>query len=188
MSERDLTPAVVAELDKDTMQLALFAELVFDTATVRLWTGIGPYVLDGETFTGAGDLVGVSSIKETSGDVSATGISMTLSFNRSLLAAVMQEHFQSRPATIWLVLFDLNWVIIPDKILLFKGKMDSPVFEKSGETARITISAESQLIDLDRPRVRRRTDADQQEMYPGDTGLRFVAGMQNHNVVWSSRN
>ena len=187
MSERELTDAVKAEIAKPLVRLAAFGELIFDDGVVRLWTGLGPIVFRGETYTGAGNLVGMSAVVESGGDVKATNIGLTLSgIDKELLAVVALEHFQGRPASVWIAMFDENWHLIPDEILLFKGKMDYPIFEKTGQTMSITVFVESQLIDLERPRLRRRTDADQQELYPGDTGLRFVAGLQDKNVVWQS--
>lgn len=197
MSERDLTAAIKSEVGKDAVNLALFAELLFGnyvdgvfvlTGAVRLWSGLGPITFRDEQYIGVGDLAAISSIQESADDIKAVRLAMSLSgLSKSLLAACMTEHTQGRPASLWLGFFDANWQLIPDEILLFKGRMDYPDFTKTGETMTITINAESHLIDLERPRVRRYTDADQQELHPGDTGLRFMAGLQNKEVPWSSK-
>ena len=55
---------------------------------------------------------------------------------------------------------------------------------EAGETATISISVESRLVDWERPRVHRYTNADQQIAYPGDKGLEFVAQMVEKELVW----
>ena len=62
--------------------------------------------------------------------------------------------------------------------------MDVMTIEDAGETASISLSAESRLIDLERARVRRFTDNDQQNQFSGDTSLRFVASLQDKEIAW----
>jgi hypothetical protein len=56
--------------------------------------------------------------------------------------------------------------------------------QDTGETSVLTITAESRLIDMNRARERRFTDADQQQLYPGDLGLQYVAGLQDKEFPW----
>ena len=56
----------------------------------------------------------------------------------------------------------------------------------SGETSTIELTVESRLIDLQRQRERRFTDADQKYFYPGDTGLQYVAGLQDQVIYWGA--
>jgi hypothetical protein len=187
MGERSLTTAIRAEVAKGNIQFALFVEMIFDGGTVRLWTGYGNFTLNSHVFTGAGHLGKISAVEETVGDVRANGVAFTLSgIDVPTIALCLTEHFQGRPATVWLAFFNSDWVIIPDAVQIFKGRMDYPIIEKGGETASITVYVESRLIDLERPRVRRYTAEDQQQLHPGDTGLRFIAGLQEKTVRWVS--
>ena len=187
MSERLLSDAVKAALISGMVQLGVFVECLFDGGPVRIWSGVGPYVLNGDLFTGAGHFGGIDKIEESSGDVRAVGIAMTLSgIESSYISLVLQEHFQGRACTVWLAFFDLNWVLIPDVTVQFKGRMDYPVIEEGGDTCTITVNAESILIDLERPRVRRYTNEDQVALYPGDRGMEFIAAIQNKDTIWKA--
>lgn len=186
MSERILTANVKAELAKANIQLALFVELIFDSGALRMWSGVGSFTLLGNVYTGVGNFGGIDRIEENAGDTKATGMVLTLSgIPSSLIATCLTEKFQGRPASIWLGLFDSSWALINDPVKIFKGRMDYPLIEEGGETATISVYVESLLIDLERPRVRRYTNEDQAELYPGDT-LAYVAGLQNRDIVWKS--
>lgn len=187
MSERTLTTAVKAELTKGNIQIAVFVECVFDGGPLRLWTGMGNFTLNGNVFAGVGSLAGISAIQESADDIRAAGVVLSLSgVPSSLISLILTEHFQSRPATIWLAFFTSAWALIPDAVNLFTGRMDYPVLEDGGDTAKISVYVESELVDLERPRVRRFTHEDQWELYPGDRGLEYVASIQNMDVVWKS--
>jgi hypothetical protein len=62
--------------------------------------------------------------------------------------------------------------------------MDTMRIEDSGDTASITVQAESRFIELERTHERRYTDQDQQQLYPGDLGLEYVAGLQDKEIAW----
>lgn len=185
MGERDITSAVKAELAKDNIQLGLFAEMIFDGGPLRLWSGIGDKLLNGNVYSGVGDLGKVDRIEENAGDVRAAGIALSLSgIPSSMIAAVLLENFQGRPINLWLGLFDPGWNLIGNAIKLNGYKLDYPTIDEGGETCTITAFAESILTDLERPRVRRYTDEDQRNLYPNDTGLSQVASLQNKEITW----
>jgi hypothetical protein len=187
MSERNLTAAVLAEIEKSQVQLALLVEIIFDGGPLRLWTGLGPFIFQGNTYTGVGNLGGIDRIEESASDVRAAGVAFTLSgIPSEFLSLVLQEQFQGRPTRIWLQLFDINWAPIDNAIMLNAYRLDYPVIEEGGQTSTITVYAESILADLERPRVRRYTHEDQQIDYPGDMGLEFVATIQNKEVIWKA--
>ena len=45
--------------------------MVFDSSELNIWSGVGDLSFDSVTYTGLGDLLSISEIKETS-DISAT--------------------------------------------------------------------------------------------------------------------
>jgi len=67
---------------------------------------------------------------------------------------------------------------------MFSGRMDTMSIKDSGDTANISLTAESRLIDLERSRERRYTSEDQKIDYPNDKGLEFIADLQNQEIVW----
>ena len=56
--------------------------------------------------------------------------------------------------------------------------------DEGGRTATISVNAENDLIQLQRPRIRRYTDQDLQGEFDGDLGLIHIAALQEWNGFW----
>jgi hypothetical protein len=97
---------------------------------------------------------------------------------------VVSEPIQGQRAQLWLGFLDENFALITDPVLIFDGRMDTLEITDGGPTAVISLAVENRLRDLERPRLRRYTDADQQSRYPGDRGLEYVPSVQNLDIPW----
>ena len=73
--------------------------------------------------------------------------------------------------------------LVAQPIRLFSGRMDTMDTEV-GDTATITVTAESRMVSWDKARVRRYNNEDQQNRYPGDRGFEFVSQMVEKNLLW----
>lgn len=163
---------------------ALLGYFDFSGGAVRVWTGIGDLSWGGNTYTGLGDLVSVEPVQETN-EVRANGLSFRLNgIPSAMVTRVIAEGYRGRACKLWLALFDSSAAVIADPLLLFSGLMDQCLLEDSGDKASITVVAESRLVDLQRPRERRYTDEDQQNLFAGDLGLEFIAGLQDKEILW----
>lgn len=179
-----LSGAAQAEPFQDVVRPALLVELQFVTETVRVWSGVGPLAWDGQTWAGVGLLGRVSAVEETL-ELRAAGASFQLSgVPADLIHHVVAEPIQRRQVRLWLAFFDADWQLVPEPVLLFSGRMDTVEIQDGGPTATITLYAESRLRDLERARLRRYTDADQQAEYPGDLSLAYVAPLQELSILW----
>ena len=76
--------------------------------------------------------------------------------------------------------------MIADPIQIFAGRMDTISDQDDGTTAQIAVTAESNLADLDRLRVRYLTDQDQQRLFEADRSLRFISSVQDRPVYWGT--
>lgn len=181
---RGLTPAVAAAIAAPVVPLALAAKFEFDTGHVRLWTGVHDLTLLGEVYTGAGQFLSASGVRESS-EVRADGVTLTLSgLDASIISVALAENYQGRPATLYFVAFDAAGAVLPDPVGIYRGRMDTMEIEEGGSSATISLAVESNLIDLDRPRERRYTPEDQKADFPGDLGFDFVTVIQDKEVVW----
>lgn len=181
---RDVTGAVQTALAADKIRLALLFEGEFATGTLRLWTGVGDLSWNGHTWTGAGQLLSASEIRET-GDVRATGLTISLSgMPSTLLSVVLQSARQGYGGTVWLALFDAAGAVIADPAITFKGRLDVPSIDEAEDGCTISVSYESRLIDLDRARDRRYTSEDQAIDYPADLGFDYVPSIQDAQINW----
>ena len=180
---RELTPEMRAETTALAIKPATFVELDLPGEYVRLWSGVGP--LWG--YAGVGDLGRISVISE-SAEMRAAGISLQLSglvtARYDYVRVLLDQDLDNRMAAVLFGYLDPAGLAIPHPVVVFKGYMDSPEFVHSGEFFSVSLPVESRLIDLERPRVRRYTDADQQARYPGDRGCEFVPSIQDAEIPW----
>ncbi len=147
---------------------------------VYLWTGYGTVTIDGNSYIGVGDMLGVAPLGESL-DLSAEGARVSFTgANSDLLTAALTEDYQERDAYIY-----LGRTSAPDdEQLLFRGYMDTMELDDSGEKSVITLNIENKLRDLQKARPRRYTNEDQQDAYSGDTFFSFVSSIQDVRIPW----
>lgn len=169
------------------VQPAIFVEAHFVTGPIYVWTGSGSIVWGGHTWLGVGSLGSVSTIEEGS-NVEARGIVLSMSgVDAALLNDVMNEFQLSAAVIVSFGLFDVSAItatLIGDPITQWVGRMDQPEVNVSAQSATITINCENRLIDMNVSVARRYTSDDQNQDFPGDLGMNFVAGLQVAAVNW----
>lgn len=181
---RGLTTAQVNALTDEAVRRALAIALEFDGGTSRVTTAPHDITLDGETFVG-GLLAEISAPEEVS-ELGATSMTAVLAgIPRDAIATALAESFQNRPATVWLVLFDANWAPI-DPVVIFRGRIDQMVIEL-GQTAKVTVTLSSRLLDWERPRIKRYSDEEQQAEHAGDVGLQYASAVETFEITWPAK-
>lgn len=210
---RGLPSLIVNALEDQAVKPFFAIQLFFDNPNeLYLWTGVGELVLDGITYTGAGDMMQVSEVQETT-DISAKGASLTLSgIPSDILDLVYAEDYQGRTAKILFGLtgegiesgsflalngagdllliddsggfLDISSPGVSELFELFVGTMDQITIDEGPDTSTISLTIESKLIDLERPRIRRYTDANQQSRFSGDLAFEFVTRLQGESLEW----
>ena len=215
MTLRDLPQELVDATSKGIVQPFFAIELLFGMPNdLRLWNGYGDLKINGLTYSGAGELLQISDIRESS-DLSANGATFTLSSlipDFPIYSLAKKTPYQGRPARVYLGLFDPDlkgslalgtgddllavddWYgtlqiteSIPTTFFeLFTGYMDQMTIESGPEAMTLSVSVENRLIDLKRPRLRRYTDNAQQAKFSGDLAFEFVNRIQDEDLTWGS--
>ncbi|WP_417624965.1 hypothetical protein [Paremcibacter congregatus] len=182
---RDIDPDLLAELQGADLSPILLMKIGTSDGPVRMWTGYGVLEYDGEEWLGGGEFIGVSNVSETA-DIQANGITFSMSgITEELLAIALQYMRQGEVAELFLgALTDTGELIGENAVRVFKGKTDVPVIDDDGGSIVINLTAESDLIDLERSRVRRYTSEDQKSEYPDDLGFDFVPRLQETEIAW----
>jgi hypothetical protein len=184
MASRDLTSAMASAIPEQLIQVALLADMEFDSGTVYAWTGIGDLSYNSQTYQGVGHFGSISPVSEST-DLTANGVTLTLSgVPSALLSAVLGSVTHNNEVTLRLALIDSNGALVVDPYILFKGLMDIPSISDTGETSIIQIQVENRLIDLQRKREIRYTNEAQLALYTGDVGLEYVASLQDKEINW----
>ena len=204
---RGLSESIVSVLTAESIKPFFAVRLFFDTQTLNFWTGLGDLTVDSVTYTGTGRLLQISELSETA-EISAQGATLTLSAIPSeLISLALTEPYQGRLCQIFFGVIDANRQYLvaedgtyilaedtsridlatgdPNEIVeVFSGYMDQMNIEEGAETSTIGLSVESKLIDLERPRVFRYTDANQKARFPNDKGFEFVEDLQDKRLTW----
>ena len=183
MADRSVTAAVELALAQPNIPLLLFVELDFASGFLRLTNA--PYNFDwnGFTWLGAGNLGSVAPIEETTSR-EAKGASFRISGIDPLnISRALGEHYQGRPAKMWIALLSETYSVILNPVLIFTGSMDTMNIEL-GESASITVTAESKWVSWESPKIRRINHVDQSARYPGDKGCEFVEQMVSKELIW----
>jgi hypothetical protein len=99
---RDLLPNIIEALNNEVVYPFFAIEMLFDgSQTLRLWTGVGTLVYEGNSWFGTGNMLAIESVEETS-EISAKGASVTLSGVPSeVLSLALSEPYQGRVANIY---------------------------------------------------------------------------------------
>lgn len=170
--------------DNNVFSPFLLAEFDFDPNPVRVFSGLGKVEWAGKTFLGVGNMGEVSSPQEGN-DLRANTQAFRLNgIPSEYLSIILNENYQGRRSRLWLGVFGEYGEMVGDPYLISDGRMDTATIEDTGTSGAITIQAETILIDLDRPRERRYTHEDQQDLYPNDLFLEGVTAVQNKEIVW----
>lgn len=204
---RSLNDGIVEVLSAEAIFPFFAVQLYFDTQPLYFWTGLGDITVDSITYTGTGQLLQISELVETA-EITAKGANLTLSgIPSNLLSLALSEPYQGRICRIMFGAIDANRVYLTDEsgnyilaedssridissgdpnaiVEVFSGYMDQMNIEEGPETSTIALSVENKLIDLERVRPFRYTDANQKSRFPDDKGFEFVEDLQDKVFNW----
>ena len=186
MADRGMTAAMDTAMTAASKHPILLAKFAFDSGDVNLWNGIGDITFNGDVYTGAGDLGGVSPVEETE-QTKAAGLIFSISgIPSAFIATALGEDYQGRAAKLWFGAVNDAGAIIVDPELIFVGRMDVMTIDEAGETATIKVAVENVLIALESTSERRYTPEDQKLDFPNDTGFDQVAALQDVTITWGA--
>jgi len=184
---RVLTTNISNELDNETVKAFFAVKIEFPSGTLRMWTGLGEATISSETYTGLGNLIGVSRVEESE-ELKATGIELSLSgVPSSLLGTMLTDSYQGSPVTVFMGFLSENSTgdtIIADPFTIYKGQADTMNIADGGSELVVSLKVENRIIALEERRNRRYTEEDQKIDQSSDDSLRFIAGLQSKEISW----
>ena len=153
---RNITTAFTNEVDANVLSPFIAVHLAFSDE-VNMWTGYGEITFGGKTYLGMGNFLGVSIGSETT-ELKASGVDLSLSgISSEFVSLSLNEDYQGNAAQVYLGVLDSSGAVVADPYMVFEGRMDVMSLSDGGQTSSISLSAEAQLIDLERSGVRRYT-------------------------------
>jgi hypothetical protein len=175
---RTLPTGLSSVLSDDVVDVYYAVELLFDSSTIRLWTGYGDKTIGGETYTGTGNILSISGLEEVA-DLSAKSITLNLSaISSSIVSLALSEPYQNRECVVYLGVNNL------DPLEVFSGYMNTMQITDEGETSSVQLTVDSKLVRLERASNWRYTNENHQSRYSGDTFFSYVTDLQDKQIVW----
>ena len=188
---RSITTAFNNEITSSVVKPIVGVELEFSDGTLRMWNGYGNLTMtaggSSKTFTGAGDMLGMSEIEE-SDTLSMSGVTLTLAgIKSSLISTALSANYTNRKGAIYLGLFNTSNNVVADVYTLFKGNMDVLNISEGMETTVIQLKLESRLVTFEKPANRMYTFEDQKIDFPNDLGFEFIPDLQDKEIIWGKK-
>ena len=187
MSVRPSLPVAFAQaVQREHIVWFWLAELQLLGGTVRLAGLDFDVQWGGHDWTGARGLGAIAPIEETPGVI--TGLQLTLAgVTQEHIAAVLAEPIQGRPVIIRVAVLDTSTeppalAVDPN---VWQGLLDVQRFSEGSAT--VVVNAENRLVEWDRPRLLRYSDADHRRLWPHDGFFRLAAAMAERDIVIFSK-
>jgi len=179
---RDLHPDFAAAIQGRQITPALLVYLDVLGDPLRCWTGLGPLEWSGHTWLGFGALAGVDPIEEYS-EIRAGELTLTLTHvPGTALSGLPALSYKRRAAEIHLALLDGDTANILGVELLFRGAIDHLTIERGPENSTLKLALTNELARLRDTWGLLYTDTHQRSLYPSDTALRFIPGLQDFRI------
>jgi len=174
----------------ETVQSNLFVEINSPTGVIRISDRLGNYSLNGNTFTGLGSFLGITS---TNSEIRVSGSEVTVSLSgipNSEIANVLNSKFKSSTITIYRVFFDATTGVILSGIqntyIKFKGYVNNFSLQEEYDNETLTSSntilliCSSYIDTMSRKISGRRTNSEmQKKFYPTDVSMDRVPALEN---------
>lgn len=185
---RSLTAGIITEVTAKQLSPIMLVKAAFDSGDLNLWTGGGSIVYNGDTYVGAGNLLSISGVTEST-NLQADNVTFTLSsIPASNLSLALNENYQGRKISCWFGCLNASGALVSSPFLLFKGRMDIMALIEGGPTCTLGMVCENILIDFGRPKTRLYTNEDQLALYPNDTALKYIIQLQDKELIWGRAN
>jgi uncharacterized membrane protein YgcG len=185
----DLTPQMQVALGADTSTIFLCGELNLPDYDLRLLEASGEVTFGGVTFKGYDEKYGVIDSVDAPSDGfgdQAPQLSFTINPpDATAVAELSNPTMQGSRIRIWLGAIDPDTKgVVADPLLLFDGELDVPSLAIDKSTREVTYDCVSAFeILFENEEGSRLSDSNQQEFWPGDTGLSDVTGIVK-TILW----
>jgi hypothetical protein len=191
-----LDSTAAARIAAGVRGVAWLVALDFSSGTIRYTTAPLPIVVGGDTYAALGTLAQVSTVSESE-NANAEQLTLGFTVQTSLLAATLGnvEGYRGKRARLWLQLFDeafqpagapvLRWSGVMDRVSVSRTRSDAAGGPSSG---RIELQCSRAGMARSRnPEGLRLSHAQQQQRFPGDTGLQYVQTLIEQPSLWLSK-
>jgi hypothetical protein len=176
---RNLTSEIQAEIASDTLRPVFLMHLGLDSYDLYAWSGLGDLSYDSQTWKGEGIVLSWPNIKESINLV-ADNISIELSANYEYSIDITDpEKYRGKICKIYIGFLDSVGGLVANKTYqIFSGNISQISGSENTINNTHTVSAESKLVELQKPKSSRYTHQSQLQLFAGDNGLEYAGSAQ----------
>lgn len=179
---RSLKAANLTQTQADKLVPIVFVEVGFDEGIERYHSGIGDIVWGGDTWSGVGDLGGISPIEEAEG-ISPYAARLTLSgLTSGTITRALGSDIYGRDLEIF-VGFLVDGALVADPDTMWKGQMDT-IAISLGDDNTVGLTGESELKIFREVNGKLFNDESQQRDFAGDLGFEYLDQMADAQIIW----
>lgn len=179
---RTLSTAGAAALSGAVVCVAILIEMDL-TSQLCLNTSSLDITINGTTYLGAGGLGQIDSIKQAGTDLPQVRFTLAGVQSTSIALALL-EPVQGAAVRIYMALFDSSTGALLDKRMRYSGYLDVMSISDGKDSATLSVSSESAMLDLLRPKCIYYSDIDQQTLYTGDLAFQYVNDQVEAKIAW----
>jgi hypothetical protein len=155
----------------------------FDTP-VYVHTGFGNITYDGNTYTGVGNLGGITNARESEA-LGPMSLNMTLDgITSDYITEALDSGNLYDVVTVYEGYRADDGTLVDDPWIVWKGWFEYAAISLGTESS-IAVTCQHDLSELSEKKGDRYSDEDQQSKYSGDVGLEFTSSVMNTKLIWA---
>lgn len=179
------TQSIINDLASGHVEMGFAVEIMAPSAPVRVHTGVGEVVINGELYLGLGSLGSISPSK-SDGSTSPKDITLSLALiDSSMLALALNEKMVGSQVQIVMFTYGTDGQV-KSTAVAFAGKITS-VSAVTGDENTVNYSCANELEGWQSICSWRYTEDSHLLRYPDDHGLRCVGEISERTIMWGSR-
>lgn len=179
MADRGGTVAFLSEIYKGSCKPIHLVEVQLDSETIYMTDAYKNIVYSGNTYLAVGYFLQFTDIEESAGMQvgSITGTLTAADNDKYWLSVFLNNSYIDRDVLIYKGFLDANEALVANPVLIFKGKIDTPIIQENPDdgTASISITATNHFTDFEKRPGRYTNHECQQLFFPGDKGFEFAS-------------
>jgi hypothetical protein len=179
---------IAAILAGRTVRCDFLVFLDFATTPMRVWIGHGRlHTNDGNDWQGLGQLARIGDLESSIGGTSPQATFSLSGVDPNILAAALnaQDEINNRNVDVLIQFFGDNLQPLDNPYVVWAGIMDTVRIRQSGsDSCTVEMSAETIFARRALAPLGNLTDREQQQFFPGDTGLAGIPSLMSKVAIW----
>ena len=178
------TQSIINDLASGHVEMGFAVEIMAPSAPVRVHTGVGEVVINGQLYLGLGSLGSISPSK-SDGSTSPKDVTLSLALiDSSMLALALNEKMVGSQVQIIMFTYGADGQV-KSTAVAFAGKITS-VSAVTGDENTVSYSCANELEGWQSICSWRYTEDGHLLRYPDDHCFRYVGEMSERTIYWGS--